>query len=479
MKKYLFTFFSLIMFISLKTFSQSIPNGSFENWTFETHYEEPDTFVSTNSQSYICTGIANVTKTTDSHTGNYAVKLETIECNDETIFGGLFIGTPGDGGLIGGVPYTERPDSLKGYVKYGLEVNDTAYIFLLFKINGIPLGVAMQAFYGTQSNYSEFTLPITWLAPYIQPDTLAAVIVSSNLDFLQYAGSYIYVDALELTGVSTLFPNGDFENWSDISSDEPDEWLTSNFWTNFTDLAVTKTTDSYDGNYALRLENVETMWNDVFGAITNGGFGDDGPFGGMPVSQNPDILSGYYKYFPEGPDTALASITLFWYDSSMDSTIMLEEQVLKLPAVSSYTYFEVPVQYNFLPIADTVNLAFASGNIEEDSAYVGLGSVLYLDALELTFKPVSVYENNFFGQEILIHPNPAKDVIYIKLTGSFNDEIKFQLFDVYGKSVIEEFLKANNTNNFKLDLSNLSEGIYFYNINSGFFKNKGKIIISQ
>ncbi|MCF8234974.1 MAG: hypothetical protein K9G67_08120 [Bacteroidales bacterium] len=57
---------------------------------------------------------------------------------------------------------------------------------------------------------------------------------------------------------------------------------------------------------------------DISGVVTHGTFFEDGPVGGLPVNLNPQMLTGYYKYYPVGPDTALGSCEHFSLQSQTE-----------------------------------------------------------------------------------------------------------------------------------------------------------------
>ena len=81
--------------------------------------------------------------------------------------------------------------------------------------------------------------------------------------------------------------------------EEPDDWFTSNVLSlAMGEASVTKSTDSYEGTYAIRIENKMNFYEDTLGFITNGTMGEDNPIGGMPIDSTPDKVTGYYKYMP-------------------------------------------------------------------------------------------------------------------------------------------------------------------------------------
>ncbi len=140
----------------------------------------------------------------------------------------------------------------------------------------------------------------------------------------------IYFNLLALGSVAQI-SNGSFENWHIYSlGEQPDNWSTSD------SIAaalgggnnVFKGTDSYDGLYSMHLLTVLTQIGvKVPGIATNGLIGYVGSSavfsGGMPYTNRPAILSGFYKYSPaympfttsliytgnpDNPDTCLISI---------------------------------------------------------------------------------------------------------------------------------------------------------------------------
>lgn len=478
MKSLCLLLFTALFFSQFYLQSQSITNSGFENWSTTLHYENPDQYGSTNVFSYFANGTANVTKSTDAQSGNYALKVETIEVNNDTIEGFVFIGSIEGENVSGGIPFTEKPDSLKGFAKYNVMNNDTAYVAVLFKWWGTPIGICFVRFYGTQNNYEAFSAPVQWLLPFT-PDTIAVAILSSTIFSRAIPGSTITVDNISFVGATTPFPNGDFENWEEFSSEEPDDWFTSNILSlAIGETSVTKTTDSYEGTYAARIESTLNMFEDTLGLVTNGVFGEDGPIGGMPVDSIPDKLSGYYKYTPVGPDTAIGGLMLYHYNENTGNTELLEEAFIKLPPVDEYTYFEVEVDYFSLPEPDTVNVAFASGNVADENMYFGLGSVLYVDALEITYKPHLVGIDNS-AHELVHHvyPNPTSEKICIEFQKILKNDISVTVANSKGALVYQKKISPLTSNQFNISVQNFTPGIYFYFIEAGNEMYKGKFIV--
>lgn len=450
----------LISFFFVSAFSQQIQNGDFENWSIDTLYEEPVGFGTTNLQSYFSTGFGNVTKSTDSQNGNYAAHLLSMPGDSGALTGGIFIGNPGPGGINGGTPYSEKPLALQGYMKYNILPNDTATIMIFLKRNGNLMAAAAFNPTGTQLSYTQFTLPFFWFDTTSTnfPDTLVAVVACSSFDN-PVAGSELFIDNLTFMGATQPFPNGDFENWTNVSFENPDNWASLNLWGFMSgNISATKTTDHFGaGNYALQLETIAIPNGsgsaDTMGFITNGRFGNNGPEGGMAVNNYPKRISGYYKYIPVGPDTALGGMFLY------GNNIVLDSSFIQLVPTSTYTYFEMNLVYQGPQLADTLNISFASSNMMDSTNYVGAGSILFLDQLQIEYFPLSVEENIPAVSSTEIYPNPATDYIYFT-----NNQLKgkshFVITDIKGSVV----LSCDVQNNAYFNISAFENGIYIYKL---------------
>ncbi len=460
----LFAFlFSSILF-SLN--AQQIPNGNFENWTTDTLFEDPSGYLATNSWTYTIVQGGNVKKVSPASHGLYACQLTTVSNATDTMFGGLFIGTPGNQTINGGIPFTGQPDSVSVYVKYDIKPLDTAYFLIGFKKAGTIVSLAVKSFHGTQGTYKRFSVP-TNLS--VIPDSLVALISCSNLDYPKIPGSTLTLDSITLIGSTQQIPNPSFENWTPFTTQEPDNWNSINYGKT-TVPSASKTTSSQNGTYALRLESIRTSWGDTTGYITNGTLGSGGPGGGMQVYSNPSKVTGYYKYFPVGNDTALAAAFSFINSG------MVDNNMITFTSQSSYTYFEIPLSYNGWPFVDSVNIFFSSSNMVTNKNK-GLGSVLYIDNLNILYLTTDITEqpNSF---QSLAYPNPFSTSAIIVFPDLHGETYDFILYDMAGKVAMK---KENvSSNSIMIDRNNLPSGIYEYRAivhNAGDAISSGKLVI--
>lgn len=477
--KHVFLLLICFTLFTESSISQTVPNGGFENWQIQHYFDEPNFGITSNLQSFFSTQAGNVEKSTDAFAGNFAARLVTVANASDTIPGIIFLGTPNGAFLDGGIPINVRPDSLKCYAKFNIQPNDTAYILIAFKKFGMPdpIGSALLTFAGTQNTYQPYASLINWADATTIPDTLVGFMVSSNFNQnMALPGSELFLDNVGFTGAVGA-PNTDFETWTAEESLEPAGWWTPNFVLINQTPCVTQSTDAHSGQFALRIENVVTSYGDTLGFATNGYFGNDNFNGGMGIIQNPVKVSGYYKYAPSGNDTALAGIFISKFDPTFGVSVNLDSMLIKLPAASSYTYFELPLNYNGWPVADTLNITFASGNFQNDSSLLVPGSVLLIDDLEVFYNPVSVQEFSF-ENAFQVYPNPAQNVLNIKLERNAGSQI-FKLFDSKGTLVFEGNCHYQDGTIATLDISQIPQGLYLYQIQNTQSTKTGKLNIQR
>jgi hypothetical protein len=199
--------------------------------------------------------------------------------------------------------------------------------------------------------------------------------------------------------------------------------------------------------------------------------------GGMAVTLNPTKVSGYYKYSPVGNDTAIVGAFCSKYDVTFGVSVRLDSMLIKLPPASSYTYFELPFNYNGWPIADSLNITFVSGNFNNDSSLLVPGSVLLIDDIEVFYNPVSVQDFTFEKAKN-IYPNPAQNILYIKLDRN-NPKQEFSLYDAKGTLVFEGACEFQDGTIASIDISKIPQGLYFYQLNNGKSIQTGKLTIQR
>ncbi|MFZ4799828.1 MAG: T9SS type A sorting domain-containing protein [Bacteroidia bacterium] len=197
----------------------------------------------------------------------------------------------------------------------------------------------------------------------------------------------------------TSIPNSGFESWTD--SINAMSWKSFNVNGPNPSLSfhsIKKTTDSYSGSYAIKLESKTVPVIGNLPGLAALGFNDQTyKFeGGIPFSICPKSLKGYYKYTCIGNDSMLIFILLTKTTNGIKDTIGFGSFTNK-NNVNAYTQFIVPIAYNTLLTSnpDTMNIVLLSS-----IGTVGNGTLLFIDDLSIDGSP---YINT--GTSTIISPN--------------------------------------------------------------------------
>lgn len=232
MKKVLLSI--LLIGALLESKAQQIPNPGFETWGFGfiPTYTMPSGYITSSYYPLLAGKILpsgqenNVSKSTDSHSGTYAMKMVAYR-NDTTVVAGIagtlkleLTSIPADAtelmnSIKPGFPYTGRPAELAGYYKYnhGLDPDSAVALVMLLKSNPtnrfdlIGYGISLLPDAGS---YTPFTVPISYSSS-ANPDT--AIIAFSttsgfsidnllefNFNLNASEGAVLFIDDIAFNG---------------------------------------------------------------------------------------------------------------------------------------------------------------------------------------------------------------------------------------------------------------------------------------
>ncbi len=90
----------------------------------------------------------------------------------------------------------------------------------------------------------------------------------------------------------------------------------------------------------------------------------------------------------------------------------------------------------------------------------GRGTIMESTTVTSTFEPIG--EN----LTVAVYPNPAKDIVHVHMNTSEATEVKVSLYSVDGRLLQVQDVKAIGEVDFPMNVSTLSEGIYFLHINA-------------
>ncbi len=347
---------------SLLSLSQ-IPNPGFENWTNDT------LVIPSGWLSY-----GKTTQITPGSDGDYAIQIQR-DPSRYTEPGAILYGYPVGDIFTGGIPFADRPDSLVIHAKYDIAPDDSAWVLIMFKKDGVY--ISQDTFFITGAYTSDFrrlAYEVNYLTADV-PDSLIIGFTSSNPANFSGDG-YLIIDDVYFTNTLLSIPNSSFESWNVAVLEEPDGWNTDNrSLAGNPQLPVTATSDSYSGDHAIRIQNVAVQNGITPGYAITGPQGDSGPLPGFPVSERDTLLSGYFKFFPENNDTCNFGVIMYSGGTMIGSGFFTTSLL-----TDTYTQFIIHINYNqppeIIPDSATILLIPFQGSLS------ALGeSVLFVDEL--------------------------------------------------------------------------------------------------
>jgi FlgD Ig-like domain len=194
MQSKLFIIFILFLF----SFSNNaqILNGDFEIWT--TNFN-PDNWISNNAFVYTV-----ITKSSDKHLGQYALRGEVVNFDSSSVPPLLYGGSDGSGFNV-----SQRYASLDGYYKFAPNKSDIFSVILIMYKENISIS-AKEVFLSPTPDYAKFSIPVNYMNSEI-PDRIFMEfsIYDSSKTSPANIGSYFLIDDLELTGEAAT----DVENY--------------------------------------------------------------------------------------------------------------------------------------------------------------------------------------------------------------------------------------------------------------------------
>ena len=269
--------------------------------------------------------------------------------------------------------------------------------------------------------------------------------------------SVFLVVASNATGQNVATPNAGFENWTQVGNHfDPNDWNTLNPSTGIIGVfTCTRATgaDVHSGTYAIKLTT-----KTVFGITANGIASTAtlittppyGVTGGIPYTERPDSIVGWYMYAPAS--TADSGFIQFVLLGAANDTIGFVRYTTPNTPVSTYTRFSAPVNY-FSPATPVLSywILSSSGPVTPVAS-----SALIVDDIDLVFDPSGISES---GATSNFHLSGNVIDDYAELENLTGKVAELFLYDNSGRLAVRYELPPGYS---KLDLQHLSPGIYVY-----------------
>ena len=414
--------------------------------------------------------IGSVTRV-PSYDGSWAVQLTGGNIDQ---VGGVVLGEPGNGnpGISGGIPFTTRPDSIGFHAKYNIVQGDTAYVFLIFVVNGNYMDMDLFPITGnTNGNWVSVWHAIPYTGSYT-PDTLIAGIVSSNVfknNGNTNANSILTIDKVQFTGTGATLPNYNFELWDTIYVPRLQSWSCNGYNTlvNEPSTDIQQTSHRVSGNYAVRLQtdsiNQSSVNLSIYPNPNNGG-----PT--FPLSLHHTTLNFFAEFIPQPQDAFSVMFTEFKQGSQIAGAYGNFDSLM-----TGYTPISIPINYySQILIPDSANLSITLG-----TGNARAGSTLYLDDISFDGFRVSGIQNPGLLQSVrgllfTLFPNPASESIRVQMLK--DDTYTLQIFDTHGVMLTTRTFNGKQSD---IDISGLANGTYIARVGEGENAVARKFIIAR
>jgi hypothetical protein len=439
--------------------SAQIPNPDFELW----HTVQKDI-----PQQW---GIYGSTKKATGYQSPFAVRIER-DIDNPNSPGAVIYGNP-DQNFSGGIAFVGRPDSAVFFVKRHLVSGDSAWFLVFLSRGGIKISQDNFKFGGSDtSKFIRMAFKIHYNDTG-KSDSLLIGVSSTNPEE-QYQGSFVIVDNIGFSGGQFgTIPNAQFEDWTNITIENPSGWFSSNVnnMVSSTDKQVIKTTDAALHQYAVKIMNTKNGNEYRQGYIMAGKQGSGGPLPGFAVNGRDSVLYIYYKCFPKNGDEI--NIGVMMYDSGqMVGTGFIRQGF----DISTWSQTPIPIQYfggyNGTPDSAAIFCAAFSGG---DPAYGA--SVLYVDGLRFNKAWVSVNTPAIYDGLLNVYPNPAQGDVHVRFSAQQSHSYTISIYNTVGKLVHQEkgIAQRDGQQNVLIKTTAFDSGIYTIQLQTGLVLTKRKL----
>ncbi|OQX76721.1 MAG: hypothetical protein B6D61_08375 [Bacteroidetes bacterium 4484_249] len=228
---------------------------------------------------------------------------------------------------------------------------------------------------------------------------------------------------LVMISITTLaqdsIPNNNFEYWNAIHI--PKYWETTNIFLPPGITTVIRTTDSYEGDYAMKLQTINIDSILVPGVATLGHVGMGYTYGGTPFAHKPTAINGYIKHL-SNDDEVFISVQFYKNGNEIGGGVWSTTD-----SIGEYSEFTAPISFSSSEIPDTMNITILTDPDKE-------GSTLFIDNLSLTIQ--TGLNENCADIGTNVYPNPTSG--YLNINPSFNFKYDYFLYDMNGNKTFEK-----------------------------------------
>jgi hypothetical protein len=267
----------------------------------------------------------------------------------------------------------------------------------------------------------------------------------------------------------TVIPNAGFESWIDQGNyEEPEYWDTPNDETVFFPFytaVVMKSTDHQAGTYSAKLvtQNVFPFGN-VPGFLTLGNLDIDlagltySLTGGVPITDMPTHLMGYYKFFPQGGDSCSIGLLLTRFNMGVTDTIGYG-YFSTHDTVADWTHFSAWIVYDTVIQPDTMNV-MAISSAEETT--LSEGTTLYVDELYLDYTLGWDENDPEAGISVYQDRETARLIVFLEFPDP--ESVSLQLYNILGQKMAEIPASVMTNGRRVMEYGSMPGGLYILTV---------------
>jgi photosystem II stability/assembly factor-like uncharacterized protein len=185
--------------ISFPGITENVPNNDFEQWS-EFLVEDLVGWYGESKLDEITGPPANYKKTTDSYSGNYAFELDYLSGHYDNAMR-LIANSTSEAGWFPAFPVYHKPNTFNGFFKYFPENGDSMTVYVSLYKNGLGIGSGYFVCDTAVTEYSPFTVPITYNGGTDNPDS-AYLEIKPTGDSLM-GNTRFFIDAVSFDGFAT------------------------------------------------------------------------------------------------------------------------------------------------------------------------------------------------------------------------------------------------------------------------------------
>ncbi|MDD2636246.1 MAG: YCF48-related protein [Bacteroidales bacterium] len=427
-----------------------IPNWDFENW-HTTEYQLPDGW----------NIIGNVEKIIDNENVIVGLKPFINEDNDyENVSATLNFNmiTADDEetmfeNVTGGMPIEGKPNVLYVRMNYDIEVGDSAMAIAMLKKNDVLISKNIYYIKGnTEGSFMDLSFNMNYSLDQI-PDTIMLGFTNiSPYDEEIGINNFVEIDSIWFDNNITI-PNSGFSNWITKTAEYPDNWYcnAADFVLYNEDIqkSVYKTEDAYHNDYAICIKSYVLDLDTSMGVIKP--FNKAGIFN---IDHRHQELEFYYKYYPDGIDTARVSVGMYKDGESIAwGSVEITDHVNLWKKGTVNIYY-----HNQEAIPDSATISITSTTWENRKL-----SELCIDKITFDGDYIPV-EEIFVNNDIFVYPNPFDKYLKINFNEFSQDQYTIKIYNSAMKLVHKNNYSKESGNQIKMDLSYLSQGVYFVKV---------------